>query len=68
MHLWCEAFYGTQSGLPAYYLIDRDGDDADWQSNPLALEIERRTVTAADTLVLPLAAGGGAAIRLEPRP
>jgi alpha-glucosidase len=48
--------------------IYRDADDADWRSNPLALEIERRTVTAADSLVLPLAAGGGAAVRLEPRP
>ena len=48
--------------------IYRDGDDADWQSNPLALEIEQRTVTAADALLLPLAAGGGAAVRLEPRP
>ena len=47
--------------------IYRDADDADWRSNPLALEIKRRTVTAADSLVLPLAAGGGAAVRLEPR-
>lgn len=46
--------------------VYRDGDDADWQSNPLALEIEQRAVTAADTLLLPLAAGGGAAVRLAP--
>ena len=46
----------------------RDGDDADWASNPLAVEIERRDVMAADTLALPLAAGGGAAVRLAPAP
>jgi alpha-glucosidase len=48
--------------------IYRDGDSADWRSNPLALEVERRTVTAADTLELPLAAGGGAAVRLQAQP
>ncbi len=48
--------------------IYRDGDDADWALNPLELEIERRPVTAADTLVLPLAAGGGAAVRIAPQP
>ncbi|MDJ0905717.1 MAG: glycoside hydrolase family 97 protein [Woeseiaceae bacterium] len=48
--------------------IYRDGDDAHWESNPLAVEIEQRIVTAADSLTLPLAAGGGAALRLEPQP
>mgnify|MGYP001812319725 FL=1 len=48
--------------------IYRDGDGANWRSNPLLLEVEQRTVTAADTLALPLAAGGGAAVRLQPRP
>jgi alpha-glucosidase len=48
--------------------VYRDGDDADWASNPLALEIEQRSVSAADTLALPLAAGGGAAVRFAPRP
>lgn len=46
----------------------RDGDDADWASNPLALQIERGVVTATDKLALPLAAGGGAAVRLVPEP
>ncbi len=43
--------------------IYRDGDDADWRSNPESLAIEERIVTAADRLVLKLAPGGGAAIR-----
>jgi alpha-glucosidase len=46
--------------------IYRDGDDADWDTNPLSLEIEQRVVTAADSLALRLAAGGGVAVRLEP--
>jgi alpha-glucosidase len=46
--------------------VYRDGDDADWASHPLLLEIERRPVTAADSLSVPLAAGGGAAARIEP--
>ncbi len=45
--------------------VYRDGDDAHWESNPLAVEIEQTIVTAADSLTLPLAAGGGAAVRLE---
>ena len=48
--------------------IYRDGDEADWDSNPLALEIEQRPVSAADRLALPLAAGGGAAVRFAPQP
>lgn len=43
-----------------------DGEDAHWDENPTSYRIENRTVTAADTLVLPLAAGGGAAISLFP--
>lgn len=43
--------------------IYRDADDADWRSNPEAIAIEKREVTAADTLVLRIAPGGGTAIR-----
>ncbi len=46
--------------------IYRDGDEADWQSNPYDLVIEQRTVTAADTMSLRLATSGGAAIQLVP--
>ena len=44
--------------------IYRDGDDADYRTNPRAIVIERREVTAADRLALRLAPGGGAAVRL----
>lgn len=44
--------------------IYRDGDDADWETNPYPVTIETRAVTARDELVLPLARGGGAAVRL----
>ena len=44
--------------------IYRDGPGADFRTEARhALKIETRTVTAADTLVLPLAPGGGAAVR-----
>jgi alpha-glucosidase len=45
--------------------IYRDGDDADWKSNPYDYVIEERTVTGTDSLELRLAAGGGAAVRLQ---
>ncbi|TRO95395.1 glycoside hydrolase family 97 protein [Glycocaulis profundi] len=43
--------------------IWRDAGDAHWDTNPYAYEIEERQVTSADTLDLPLAPGGGAAVR-----
>ncbi len=45
--------------------IYRDGDGADWQSNPYAFVIEERKLKAADRLELKLAAGGGVAIRFR---
>ena len=43
--------------------IYRDAPDADWKTNREAIVIESREVTAADTLTLLLAPGGGQAIR-----
>ena len=43
--------------------IYRDGNAADYRTNPRAIEIERREVTAADRLALRIAPGGGAAVR-----
>jgi len=45
--------------------IYRDGPDADYETNPYDMRIERRTVTSEDRLVLPLARSGGAAIRFK---
>ncbi len=45
--------------------IYRDGPEADWKTRPYDLVVETRTVTAADTLDLRLAASGGAAIRIR---
>jgi len=47
--------------------IYRDGDGADWKTNPHAIAIETREVKRGDVLSLKLASGGGAAIRLHPR-
>jgi len=47
--------------------IYRDGDKADYRSaHRFDLVIEKKTVTARDTLKLKLAPGGGQAIRLRP--
>ena len=50
------------------YVADvyRDADDADWQSNPLAVTVETGLVDAATVLPVRLAAGGGQAVRLRP--
>ena len=45
--------------------IYRDGKDADWRTKPYEMIIEQRSVTAADSLTLPLATSGGAAIRFK---
>lgn len=44
--------------------IYRDADDAHFQTNPEAYQIETREVTSKDTLTMVLAAGGGQAIRI----
>ncbi|WP_295570357.1 glycoside hydrolase family 97 protein [Stenotrophomonas maltophilia] len=46
--------------------IYRDGDGADFRSNPFAFAREIREVTSADALTLVLAPGGGQAVRFTP--
>ena len=43
--------------------IYRDGDAADYRTNPRDIVIEKRTVTAQDRLAFRIAPGGGAAVR-----
>ena len=45
--------------------VYRDGEGADWASNPYAIAIEKVEVTSEDAMKLWLAPGGGAAIRFE---
>ncbi|MEO0424933.1 MAG: glycoside hydrolase family 97 protein [Pseudomonadota bacterium] len=45
--------------------IYRDGTDAHWEHNPTALAVESREIRQGEILRLPLAAGGGAAVRLR---
>jgi alpha-glucosidase len=45
--------------------IYRDADDASYLTNPTALVIEKRAVTAKDKLDVKLAPGGGLAVRLR---
>lgn len=45
--------------------IYRDGSEADWASNPYDMVIERKKVTANDSLVFKLARSGGAAVRFR---
>ena len=44
--------------------IYRDGEGADWKTNPYPVEIEQKEVTREDVLTLKLASGGGAAVQL----
>ena len=46
--------------------IYRDGDDADYRTNPRSIVIEQRNVTSTDRLAMRLAPGGGAAVRFVP--
>lgn len=46
--------------------IYRDGPEADWQTNPYDYLIETRQLRSSDTLRIPMASGGGFAIRLTP--
>ena len=45
--------------------IYRDGPNADYRVNPLAITIEKKVVTSKDVLPLDLAPGGGTAIRFK---
>jgi alpha-glucosidase len=45
--------------------IYRDAPDADYRTNPTALVIEKKGVTATDTLDMALAPGGGLAVRFR---
>jgi alpha-glucosidase len=45
--------------------IYRDAADADFRTNPTALVIEKRTVTAKDRIAAALAPGGGLAVRFR---
>ena len=46
--------------------IYADGEDADWRDNPTSYRIDRRQVTAADTLTVVMARGGGQAVTFIP--
>lgn len=46
--------------------IYRDADDADWKTNPLAIDITQFLVDSNTKLELKLAPGGGQAIRFRP--
>lgn len=46
--------------------IYRDGDDADYRTNPRSIVIEQKTLTSKDRLAMRIAPGGGAAVRFVP--
>ena len=56
------------SGQEYIATIYRDGDNADWVSNPYDHDIEERALDNRQSLELTLAAGGGVAIRFRPAP
>lgn len=46
--------------------IYADGEDADWQTNPVSYRLEERVVTSQDTLKVKMANGGGQAVSFFP--
>ena len=46
--------------------IYRDGEEAEWETNPYDYEIEEQKVSATDVLQLRMASGGGLAIEIKP--
>ncbi|MCP4545062.1 MAG: glycoside hydrolase family 97 protein [bacterium] len=63
----CEVpLYFLEPGRRYLARIFQDAPDADWESNPAALTISEREVGIEDSLTLPLAPGGGAAMSLTP--
>lgn len=47
-------------------VIYADGEDADWKTNPTSYQIKDKEVTAADTLSVVMAKGGGQAVSFIP--
>jgi len=65
---------GRMLDTPLYFLdpgktymaeIYRDGDHADWKTNPYEIKIEQKKVDSSSVLTLRLAPGGGQAIRFR---
>jgi alpha-glucosidase len=54
-----------EKGVTYTAQIYRDGEDAEWLKNPYSIIIENRPVSRDDTLTLPLATSGGAAVRFR---
>lgn len=56
-------FLSPDTGYKAY--IYADGAEADWQTNPYAMDIRQQNVSSKDTLIFKLATSGGVAIRFK---
>ena len=58
------AYLELYAAMQAYNAqIYADGEGADWKTDPYAVDYEERPVTAADTLTVSMASGGGCAVR-----
>jgi alpha-glucosidase len=62
------AFDFLEPGRDYAARIYRDADDADWASNPHAIEIETRPIRRGDRCTVRMAPGGGFAVRLAAAP
>lgn len=54
-----------EDGETYHATVYRDGEQADWETNPYDYVIEERTVSSVDTLHIRMAAGGGLAISIK---
>ncbi len=58
-------FKFLEPGIRYEATIYRDGDDANWETNPTSYRIEKKKITSRSVLPVKLAKGGGAAIHIR---
>lgn len=58
-------FTFLEPGIRYEATIYRDGDDANWETNPTSYRIEKKKITSRSVLPVKLAKGGGAAIHIR---
>ena len=62
----CRCLDFLKPGTKYRATIYADGPDADWKTNPTSYTISEREVSAADTLEVAMAPGGGQAVSFMP--
>ena len=59
------SFDFLEEGKTYHAIVYKDGENADWENNPMVYSIEEMEVTKSDALDVHMASGGGFAISLH---